>query len=252
MTTSDLNKKRHSVFCTAVTRPTIDRLPKINSTFSSIVHENKSSSNRQSHYNFTEIKPSQRRQVRRHTIHNTRLFKKHSSDNGRLRTFTVPRLQEYSRRMLFRHIIRLVRILCRVCIAIRRYAVNKNDNRVSREFHSYLRPLTMDNLPDLSSNNGPYFNKHMYSVENNHSFPSWARVLCSRPTPYRSEEDLKRLRNHLRGHSSFAQFNCETQMAICKNVLYNRYDRKRIVLNQVREEPVLFCQHHFSFLPFKC
>lgn len=208
------------------TRSIIDRLPNLISVSPTKRKVSMTSNRQQSKNSVSTPAPRLRRHTIQHTIPTTQ---QHFSRNA----LTHPRLQKQKLRIVFRRIIRLVQVLCRVCIAIRRYAVNKNDNRAIAEFQNLLRPPATDNLPDTGTNNGPYFNKHVYSVQNNHTFPAWARILCSQPAEYRKEEDLIKLRSYLRGHNAFAQFDYETQIVICQNVVYNRYDKKRIILNQV-------------------
>ena len=137
---------------------------------------------------------------------------------------------------LLRRILRLVRTLCRVSLAIRRYAVNKNDSRIMMDIQNYLKPPSTDNLPsynkDLNRGN-LYFNKHVFSMDSNHTFPSWARHLCSLSPTDRLVCDTERLRRYLRGHQSFSQYDEIIQKALVKSVVYHRYDRKRIILNQV-------------------
>lgn len=215
------------------TRSIIDRLPNLN-TMSLASHpptRKTSVGNRRQSKNLTmNFMPRHRRHTVQHFA--TSLLCKPVNLN-RMGALTHTRLHKQDLRIIFRRIIRLVQVLCRVCIAIRRYAVNKNDNRTLVEFQNFMRPPATDNLPDASTKNGPYFNKHVYSVQNSHTFPAWARVLCSQPSKYRNEEDLVKLRTYLRGHNAFAQFNYDTQIAICRSVVYNRYDKKRIILNQV-------------------
>jgi len=137
---------------------------------------------------------------------------------------------------MLRRILRLVRTLCRVSIAIRRYAVNKNDSRILMDFQHFLKPPSTDNLPTLSKemNRGNmYFNKHVYSIDSNHAFPIWARKMCATIPDARTPDALEKLKRYLRGHPTFMQFDEETQSQLAKNVLYHRYDRKRIILNQV-------------------
>ena len=143
--------------------------------------------------------------------------------------------------LLLHRILRLVRTLCRVSLAIRRYAVNKNDSRIMMDIQNYLKPPSTDNLPsykmDLNRGN-LYFNKHVFSMDSNHAFPSWARNLCYLPVGeerfrYDAGVGLERLRSYLRGHPAFSQFNEHIQKALVQNVMYHRYDKKRIILNQV-------------------
>ena len=143
--------------------------------------------------------------------------------------------------LLLHRTLRLVRTLCRVSLAIRRYAVNKNDSRIMMDIQNYLKPPSTDNLPsyNMDLNRGNlYFNKHVFSMDSNHTFPSWARSLCNLPIGERrfqhdSGVGLERLRSYLRGHPSFSQFNERIQKALVLNVMYHRYDKKRIILNQV-------------------
>ena len=141
---------------------------------------------------------------------------------------------------LLQRIMRIVRTLCRVSLAIRRYAVNKNDSRIMMDIQNYLKPPYTDNLSvfNKDSNRGNlYFNKHVFSMDSNHAFPSWARHLCNLTPSDRFGDGtgVERLRSYLRGHPSFSQFDEHIQKVLVRNVMYHRYDRKRIILNQVKK-----------------
>lgn len=133
----------------------------------------------------------------------------------------------------FHRIINLVRILCRVCIAIRRYAVSKTDSRVILDIQHFVKSSSNDNMPDLPDDNKTvYFNKALYSVESNHTFPLWARQICSQPCEERKEAQIEKLCKYLRGICTFSRFSSEAQTEICRHATYNRYDKMRIILNQ--------------------
>ena len=180
------------------------------------------------------INANSRLHFRRHTTQPSLFLT--TSHQKRTRALTVPVMSKDVLVAMFRRIIRLVRTLCRVSIAIRRYAVNKNDSRILIDFQHFLKPPSTDNLPTLSKemNRGNmYFNKHVYSIDSNHAFPSWARKMCATIPDARTPDALEKLKRYLKGHPTFMQFDEETQSQLAKNVLYHRYDRKRIILNQV-------------------
>ena len=130
---------------------------------------------------------------------------------------------------------RLIRTLTRVCLAIRRYAINKTDSRVLMDLQNLMKPRISNRGQDgiSQAGKGVYFNKYIYSVENNHAFPLWARTICHQYPLKRCLDDLQKLCRYLRGIHTFSQFQHEVQMEICKHVIYNRYDRMRVIINQV-------------------
>ena len=156
------------------------------------------------------------------------------TENHNSATYLKPRRRE-SIPQLLRRIVKLVVTLSRVSLAIRKYAVSKTDTRAITDIHSFLRHGKDEKEVKIKKLKDLLFDKTSYSVENNHKFPYWARNLCSYPPEFREKNLLLKMQRYLRGIHNFSRFTKEAQMEICRHVIYSRYDKLRVILNQVSD-----------------